>query len=118
MECALISYRQITDSEIFPKWSILKGKSMKSFRSAAVVIALLASPGFGSQVRANDKMLDTKFELPPEITPAIRAACESNVRQLCVTPTSTTDSVVSCVRRNFINLNKKCRNELTSAGLM
>jgi hypothetical protein len=61
---------------------------------------------------------DDKFELPPQITPAIRAACEQNVRQLCVTSSSTTDSVVSCVRRNFINLNKRCRNELTSAGLI
>ena len=61
---------------------------------------------------------DEKFQLPPEITPAIRAACEQNVRSLCVTPTSTSSTVVSCVRRNFVNLNKKCRSELTSAGLM
>jgi hypothetical protein len=61
---------------------------------------------------------DEKFQLPPEITPAIRAACEQNVRQICVTPTSTQDSIVSCVRRNFISLNKRCRNELVSAGLM
>jgi hypothetical protein len=61
---------------------------------------------------------DEKFKLPPQITPAIRAACEQNVRSLCVTPTSTQSSVVSCVRRNFINLNKNCRTELTSAGLM
>jgi hypothetical protein len=58
------------------------------------------------------------FKLPPEITPAIRAACEQNVRSLCVTPTSTQSSVVSCVRRNFINLNKNCRDRLASAGLM
>jgi hypothetical protein len=61
---------------------------------------------------------DEKIQLPPEITPAIRAACEQNVRQICVTPTSTQDSIVSCVRRNFISLNKRCRNELVSAGLM
>jgi hypothetical protein len=67
----------------------------------------------GTAVRA-----DEKFKLPPEITPAIRAACEQNVRALCVTPTSTQSSVVSCVRRNYINLNKNCRNELASAGLM
>jgi hypothetical protein len=60
---------------------------------------------------------DEKFKLPPEITPAIRAACETNVRALCVTPTSTQSSIVSCVRRNFINLDKNCRNELVSAGL-
>jgi hypothetical protein len=61
---------------------------------------------------------EEQFQLPPEITPAVRAACEDNVRQLCVTPTSTQNSVVSCVRRNFISLNKRCRNELKSAGLM
>jgi hypothetical protein len=61
---------------------------------------------------------DEKFQLPPEITPAVRAACEQNVRQICVTPTSTQDSIVSCVRRNFISLNKRCRSELASAGLM
>jgi hypothetical protein len=72
-----------------------------------------ASVLFGATARA-----DEKFKLPPEITPAIRAACETNVRALCVTPTSTQSSVVSCVRRNYINLNKTCRSELASAGLM
>jgi hypothetical protein len=72
----------------------------------------------GLCVTASAAVADEKFKLPPEITPAIRAACETNVRSLCVTPTSTQSSIVSCVRRNFINLNKNCRNELTSAGLM
>ena len=61
---------------------------------------------------------DEKFKLPPEITPAIRAACEDNVRALCVTSASSQSSIVSCVRRNFTSLNRNCRNELTSAGLM
>ena len=79
-----------------------------------VASALVSSAALvGSAARADDK-----FKLPPEITPAIRAACEQNVRSLCVTPTSTQSSVVSCVRRNFINLNKNCRHELVSAGLM
>jgi hypothetical protein len=72
----------------------------------------------GLCISSSAAVADEKFQLPPEITPAIRAACESNVRALCVTPTSTSSTVVSCVRRNFVNLNKKCRNELTSAGLM
>jgi hypothetical protein len=72
----------------------------------------------GVCVASSSAIADEKFKLPPEITPAIRAACEDNVRALCVTPTSTQSSIVSCVRRNFINLNRNCRNELTSAGLM
>jgi hypothetical protein len=97
-----------------PQTNVLKGRPMKSrplnsFRIALLGLCCVAAPA----VFAGEK-----FELPPEITPAIREACEQNVRQLCVTPTSTTSSVVSCVRRNFINLNKKCRNELVSAGLI
>ena len=71
-----------------------------------------------SSTALSTALADEKFKLPPEITPAIRAACEQNVRSLCVTSVSTQSSIVSCVRRNFINLNKTCRNELTSAGLM
>jgi hypothetical protein len=67
---------------------------------------------------AGEALASDKLQLPPEVTPAIRAACEGDVRQLCVTPTSTQDSVVSCVRRNFSSLNKKCRTELRSAGLL
>ena len=85
---------------------------MKATRSIALGLCFAATAAVAAAVA------DEKFQLPPEITPAIRAACEQNVRELCVTPTSTTSSVVSCVRRNFINLNKKCRSELTSAGLM
>jgi hypothetical protein len=84
---------------------------MTSIRSALFGISCLAAISTAANA-------DEKFKLPPEITPAIRAACETNVRALCVTPTSTQSSVVSCVRRNYINLNKNCRNELASAGLM
>jgi hypothetical protein len=72
----------------------------------------------GLCVTGSSAIADEKFKLPPEITPAIRAACEQNVRLLCVTSASTQSSIVNCVRRNFVNLNKNCRNELTSAGLM
>jgi hypothetical protein len=85
---------------------------MKITRTVVLGLCLVAMPA------ALPAIADEKFDLPPQITPAIRAACEQNVRQLCVTASSTQDSVVSCVRRNFINLNKRCRNELTSAGLI
>jgi hypothetical protein len=57
------------------------------------------------------------FEIPKEVTPAIRAACEKDVRRLCIRSTSTIDTVKDCVRRNFEKLNRSCQIRLVSAGL-
>lgn len=60
---------------------------------------------------------ETQFELPPEVTPALRAACEPDVRRLCVRDGSTVDSVRQCVLSKFTRLARRCQFEIASAGL-
>jgi hypothetical protein len=56
-------------------------------------------------------------ELPPEVTPALRAACESDVRRIgCVDATPTYSEVKSCVIVKYAQLGKRCKVELASAG--
>jgi hypothetical protein len=78
-------------------------------RSCALLglVAVMAVPG-----RASDAI-----KLPPEITPALRAACEADVRRLCITSESTFQSVRRCVLTNFLRLGRQCQVEITSAGL-
>ena len=57
------------------------------------------------------------LELPKEVTPTIRAACEKDVRRLCVQPSSTLATVRACIVRKFSKLNSKCRIKLVQAGL-
>jgi len=61
---------------------------------------------------------EEKFKLPPEVTPALRAACESDVRRLCIGEKPTYSKVKRCVMVKFFSLGKRCRNEIQSAGLM
>jgi hypothetical protein len=58
-----------------------------------------------------------ELKLPPEVTPQLRAACEGDVRRLCVGPSPTVAKVKSCVAQKFFQLGKKCQIELASAGL-
>lgn len=58
------------------------------------------------------------YDLPKEVTPAIRAACEGDVRRLCIKPNSTVASVKSCVIRSFGSLNNTCKLRLVAAGLV
>ena len=57
------------------------------------------------------------FKLPKQVTPALRAACEADVRRLCIRTGSTVSSVKSCVRRKFSSLNFSCKMRIVSAGL-
>ncbi len=56
-------------------------------------------------------------ELPKEVTPAIRAACEKDVRRLCVRKNSTYSSIKSCIKKKFGKLNRQCQFRLVQAGL-
>ena len=58
-----------------------------------------------------------EIKLPPEVTPALRAACEADVRRLCIVESSTVESVKSCVISKFLRLGQRCRQEIASAGL-
>ena len=57
------------------------------------------------------------IDLPKEVTPAIRAACEADVRRLCIGPNPTMSKVKDCVLAKFFQLGRRCQTELASAGL-
>ena len=57
------------------------------------------------------------FKLPPEVTPALRAACEGDVRRLCLTTNSTVESVKSCMLSKFMRLGKRCQVEIAALGM-
>ena len=80
---------------------------MHRIRVLAVCVAMSASTmAFAEEVK-----------LPPEVTPALRAACESDVRRIgCVDATPTYSEVKSCVIVKYAQLGKRCKVELASAG--
>ena len=80
---------------------------MKMGLIASIGICILAGKVFAGEA----------FKLPPEVTPALRAACEQDVRKLCISSSSTVDSVKSCVLSKFMRLGKRCQFEIASAGL-
>ena len=57
------------------------------------------------------------FALPPEVTPALRSACENDVRRLCVGQNPTVERVKSCVEAKFSQLGKRCQVQIALAGL-
>jgi hypothetical protein len=83
-----------------------RGTSMK--RTTAFVVSALAA---ASVAKAEE------LKLPPEVTPALRAACEGDVRRLgCIDATPTYAKVKSCVISKYMKLGKKCQLELAMAG--
>ncbi len=79
--------------------------------SLKMMITAGALLGSASHTLAED------FKLPPEVTPALRAACESDVRRLCIGENPTVPKVKSCVRSNFMRLGRRCQMQITLAGL-
>lgn len=57
-----------------------------------------------------------EFKLPPEVTPSLRAACETDVRRLCIRTNPTVAKVKRCVMVNYFQLGRKCQVELASLG--
>lgn len=76
-----------------------------------MIVASCVLLGAATQVTAEE------FQLPPEVTPALRAACENDVRRLCIKENPTVSKVKSCVRQNFMNLGRRCQMQITLAGL-
>lgn len=56
------------------------------------------------------------YKLPPEVTPQLRAACESDVRRLCIGANPTVAKVKVCVASKFLQLGKRCQLQLAIAG--
>ncbi len=75
---------------------------------AVALVAFASTSAFGGE----------EFKLPKEVTPAIRAACESDVRRLCIGQDPTIEKVKRCVFTRFLQLGRRCQLELASAGLM
>jgi hypothetical protein len=74
-------------------------------RLAFILIGLIAAPVIAAEVK-----------LPKEVTPALRAACETDVRRLCIGAQPTIAKVKSCVMEKFLQLGKRCQTELALAG--
>lgn len=80
---------------------------MKLSRVAALALTLPASSMAGAE----------ELKLPPEVTPALRAACEGDVRRLgCIRPSATYDQVKSCVIARYMRLGNRCKLELAAVG--
>ena len=80
---------------------------LKSIVGASVVTGLWLS----SAALAGD------YQLPPEVTPQIKAACETDVRRLCIGTNPTVAKVKSCVASKFLQLGHRCQMQLAMAGL-
>jgi hypothetical protein len=57
-----------------------------------------------------------EYQLPPEVTPQIKAACETDVRRLCIGTNPTVDKVKICVASKFSQLGRRCQVQLALAG--
>jgi hypothetical protein len=57
------------------------------------------------------------YQLPPEVTPQIRSACETDVRRLCIGENPTVEKVKNCVAAKFTQLGHRCQMQLAMAGL-
>ncbi len=68
-------------------------------------------------VFASHPVAAQKLVLPPEVTPALRAACEKDVRRLCISENATVASVKTCVVRRYTELSMRCKVQIAAAGL-
>ena len=57
------------------------------------------------------------LQLPPEVTPALRSACESDVRRLCIGTNPSIAKVKICVAAKFLQLGRRCQVQIALAGL-
>jgi hypothetical protein len=57
------------------------------------------------------------YKLPASITPAVKSACESDVRRLCVDGSPTYSEVKSCVIAKFGQFGTRCKMQAALAGL-
>ena len=72
--------------------------------ATAVAMAMPFAATAGEQLKAED------------VPPAIRAACEQDVRRLCASANPTIEGVKTCVAAKFRQLGKRCQIQLALAG--
>ena len=88
--------------------TFVKGYLMKLIRSLALCGALAMAGAALAQAE--------EYQLPPEVTPAIKSACEGDVRRLCIGLNPTVSKVKTCVTSKFMQLGKRCQVQLALAG--
>ena len=79
--------------------------------ASAIAALCLSACALSSAAKADD------YQLPPEVTPALRTACETDVRRLCMGQNPTVAKVKSCVTAKFMLLGKRCLVQIALAGL-
>jgi hypothetical protein len=79
---------------------------MKPQRTVVLCAAIVAS----------SVAIAEELKLPPEVTPQLRAACETDVRRLCIGENPTVSKVKRCVASKFLQLGRRCQIELAFAG--
>ncbi len=57
-----------------------------------------------------------EYQLPPEVTPQLKAACETDVRRLCIGTNPSISKVKICVASKFLQLGRRCQVQLALAG--
>jgi hypothetical protein len=77
-------------------------------KGIAVLLAVTAAPTLA--------LAQDSIKLPAGVTPELRAACEADVRRLCVDENPTIPKVKACVAQKFLQLGRRCQVELASAG--
>jgi hypothetical protein len=65
----------------------------------------------------NTAQAGENYQLPPEVTPALRSACETDVRRLCIGEDPTVSKVKRCIASKFLQLGKRCQMQIALAGL-
>lgn len=83
---------------------------------AAAGATVVAVPSTTTAQTKQEKEEKEDYQLPPEVTPAIRTACETDVRRLCMGQDPSIEKVKSCVLSKFFKLNKQCQMRLMAAG--
>ncbi len=91
-------------------WGVAARVVMKRVNSVMVAF-VWATLAIAPTAQAGD------YQLPPEVTPQIKAACETDVRRLCIGSNPTVDKVKSCVSAKFMQLGRSCQVQLALAGL-
>lgn len=82
---------------------------MRNFGYAALAVLTIAAAGTSA-------LAEQEYKLPPEVTPQLRAACETDVRRLCVGANPSVAKVKVCVASKFMQLGKRCQMQLALAG--
>ncbi len=82
---------------------------MRNFAYAAFAVLSIAAAETAA-------LAEPEYKLPPEVTPQLRAACESDVRRLCIGANPTVAKVKVCVASKFMQLGKRCQLQLAIAG--